>query len=239
DKWSPNQPPHCRLRDTSPYTLTVDSQRRYGRHRGLGDVVQALVGLHKFSVSPVREALQEISRHLPDGERSQMLDAIQKISKESRRAGAARRAAIKQHVTSSGDRSRGTPSQAYRANSELTGSSEERRSSSERRRLDRLQVGADTLLGTCRAARSQHRSTVLGGGASAYNGAMFLDPPVGRGMTLTSPYGGLMFPCDVGLLQLTEDRQLRLASPDEIMGSQIQDLCYDGTPVGRKREIVT
>lgn len=44
-------PPHCRLRDASPLTATLDAQRRYGHHRGVGDVIQALIALQKFSVS--------------------------------------------------------------------------------------------------------------------------------------------------------------------------------------------
>ncbi|KAJ8895195.1 hypothetical protein PR048_000520 [Dryococelus australis] len=42
-------PAHCRLRDTSPLTAIVDARRRYGQHRGVGDPVQALVVLRKFT----------------------------------------------------------------------------------------------------------------------------------------------------------------------------------------------
>ncbi|KAJ9582793.1 hypothetical protein L9F63_022863, partial [Diploptera punctata] len=83
---SAHQPPHCRLRDASPLTLLLDTRRRYGHQRGVGDIVQALVSLHKFSV------LQEVCTLLPEDERVQMLDSIQKLSKETRRNANVRRA---------------------------------------------------------------------------------------------------------------------------------------------------
>ena len=44
---------HSILRNTSPLSLALESMHRYGTHRGLGSIVQALLSLRKFSVSNI------------------------------------------------------------------------------------------------------------------------------------------------------------------------------------------
>ncbi|CAH0381304.1 unnamed protein product [Bemisia tabaci] len=72
-------PDHCRLRDSSPLTQALEKSRRYGSHRGLGSIVNALITLNKFTI------LQEVSLLLPEDQRHQILDDIHKISRERRR----------------------------------------------------------------------------------------------------------------------------------------------------------
>jgi hypothetical protein len=115
-------------------------------------------------------------------------------------------------------------------------------------------VKADiSLLGTCRALRSQvgaarHNFMV---GTSGYNGSLFLGPtqslPFIRESSLTphlrsfgnSTYEG-MRNSNVALLQLTEDKQLRLAKPSNaLMDSTVQVDVIAGKAVRRKRDIVT
>lgn len=111
----------------------------------------------------------------------------------------------------------------------------------------------NSLLGTCRVLRSQFgapRHNFLGG-TSVYNGSLFLDPvqslPFIRERTLTphirsfgnSSYDGIRN-SNVALLQLTEDNQLRLATPSNIlMNSTAQVDVIAGKAVRRQRDIVT
>ncbi|XP_069700714.1 uncharacterized protein [Periplaneta americana] len=277
-------PPHCRLRDASPLTLLLDARRRYGHQRGVGDIVQALISLQKFSV------LQEVSALLPDDERVQMLDAIQKLSKETRRAIAARRARattlqanngatvtnrtlknIKKKSSSSSNPETKLP-QIFRPNEDFLCYSSEQTQLEENRNslalkqqeniaqrekeltkaLDKVKAD-NTLLGTCRAVRSQHgtsRHSFLGG-ASAFNGSLFLDTtpslPLARETSLTmhfTPFGSSsyegMHNSNVALLQLTDDKQLRLAQPQ---GTLIHPALHVDVRVdkalSRKRDIVT
>jgi hypothetical protein len=115
-------------------------------------------------------------------------------------------------------------------------------------------VKADTsLLGTCRVLRSQMgaaRHNFIGG-TSAYNGSLFLDPsqslPFIRERSLTPhfrPFGNSIYEgirnSNVALLQLTEDKQLRLATPSNaLMNSTVQVDVFAGNAVRRKRDIVT
>jgi hypothetical protein len=118
--------------------------------------------------------------------------------------------------------------------------------------LDKIKADS-TLLGTCRALRSQFgaaRHNFLGG-ASAYNGSLFLDPgqslPFIRETSLTphfSPFGNSSYEgihkCNVALLQLTEDKQLKLATPSNaLMRPTVQVDVFAGKAVSRKRDIVT
>jgi hypothetical protein len=115
-------------------------------------------------------------------------------------------------------------------------------------------VKADTsLLGTCRVLRSQlgaARQNFIGG-TSGYNGSLFLDPaqslPFLRQRSLTPnfrPFGNSTYEgihnSNVALLQLTEDKQLRLATPSNaLMNSTVQVDVIAGKAVRRKRDIVT
>jgi hypothetical protein len=115
-------------------------------------------------------------------------------------------------------------------------------------------VKADTsLLGTCRVLRSQMgdaRHNFICG-TSPYNGSLFVDPvqslPFIRERSLTphfrrfgnSTYEGISS-SNVALLQLTEDKQLRLATPaNSLMNSTVQVDVIAGKAVRRKRDIVT
>jgi hypothetical protein len=107
--------------------------------------------------------------------------------------------------------------------------------------IDKIKAES-TLLATCRTLRWQHGATRHSflGGTSTYNGSLFLDStpslPLIRESSLTgysspfsfSSYEGILS-SNVALLQLTEDKQLRLAKPSD---AAIH-------PVGRKRDIVT
>lgn len=49
--WCEKGPPHITLRETSPLTQCAQSTHRRGTHRGLGNIIQALITLRKLSVS--------------------------------------------------------------------------------------------------------------------------------------------------------------------------------------------
>jgi hypothetical protein len=229
------------------------------------------------------QVLQEVSALLPDDERVQMLDAIQKLSKETRRAAAARRARTSslcpnndatpasrtlRNVKKKSQNSDPKLPQIYRPKEELhpyasnvTKRTEEERSAlalkqqeniAQREKeltkeLDKMKAD-NTLLGTCRTLRSQCRHSLLGG-VSAYNGSLSLEPvpslPLIRETTATfrsfgsSSYEG-MHNSNVALLQLTEDRKLRLARPSNalIHPTVHVDVIADKA-VSRKRDIVT
>ncbi|PSN48203.1 hypothetical protein C0J52_03575 [Blattella germanica] len=255
---SGNLPPHCRLRDTSPLTLLLDGRRRYGHQRGVGDTVQALITLHKFSV------LQEISALLPEDERVQMLDAIQKLSKETRRAANARRAkqtTPNRTVKSVKKKSAETKlPQIYRPKADFNPCTSEtiRQEDKDREKLALKQqetiaerekqltkeidkIKADTtLLATCRAVRSQSstlRNTTYLGGSSTFNGSFFLEQttslPLARETSLSAHFSNP----NVALLQLTDDKQLMLSKPRSNLTSHVQVRADKAVP--RKRDIVT
>ncbi|XP_068082185.1 uncharacterized protein [Anabrus simplex] len=220
-------PPHCRLRDVSPLTILVDSQRRYGQQRGVGDIINALISLHKFSV------LQEVSALLPDSQRGQVLDAIQKISKETRRQRARGKAATLAGAISS--------TTTYRPMHELRPSAippdENSLLAAEREKAIQRLKGTNTLLGTCRAARKQHGNSprLLIGGSGLFLDSPVL-PPAFRGYP-TGPHD----PSSVALLQLTEDRQLRLARPMAMVasGNHENNNSNENKLPARKKDIVT
>ncbi|XP_075237677.1 uncharacterized protein LOC142333936 [Lycorma delicatula] len=72
--------PHCWLRANNVLTVISENRRRYGNLRGGGSIIESLITLNKFTV------LQEISSVLPEDERAQILDDIQRVSREKRRA---------------------------------------------------------------------------------------------------------------------------------------------------------
>jgi hypothetical protein len=232
--------------------------------------------------------LQEVCALLPDDEKVQILDAIRKLSKETRRAATARRARASTlqpekgvTITNLTPRSVKKKSynsdcklpQIYRPKAELISYTSEATIEADKERnilaskqkeniaqrekelTEELgRVKADTsLLGTCRVLRSQlgaARQNFIGG-TSAYNESLFLDPsqtlPFLRERSLTphfrsfgnSTYEGI-HNSNVALLQLTEDKQLRLATPSNaLMNSTVQVDVIAGKAVRRKRDIVT
>ncbi|XP_054287313.1 uncharacterized protein LOC129003101 isoform X2 [Macrosteles quadrilineatus] len=135
---------HCQLRSSNPIANAVDSQRRYGTHRGIGSIVEALITLNKFSV------LQEVSNLLPEDERAQVLDDIQRVSKVRRRG------------KGRGRRGGGQPTQRYTPLQPPTTCSSE---NSEW--LAELPSTSKSLLGTCREARQRQGHTLI------YNSTFF------------------------------------------------------------------
>jgi hypothetical protein len=234
------------------------------------------------------QVLQEVSALLPDDERVQMLDAIQKLSKESRRAAAARRARTSslcsnndatstsrtlRNIKKKSQNSDPKLPQIYRPKQEghpyasnATKQAEEERSALALKQQENIaqrekeltkeldEIKADgTLLGTCRALRSQcgaARHSFLGR-VSAYNGSLSLDPapslPLARETSLTanfrsfssSSYEGIRT-SNVALLQLTEDKKLKLARPSNALTHPTVHVdVIAGKPVSRKRDVVT
>ncbi|XP_073970585.1 uncharacterized protein isoform X2 [Rhodnius prolixus] len=137
---------HNILKNANPMVLTMEAMHRYGNHRGLGSIVHALITLRKFSV------LQEVSGMLPESDRSQVLDEIQRVSKEVRRPRNLARSVS----------ARIKPSQIYRSTNELS--------------LVPVEDGegiiavGETLVGTCRQIR------VRGSYPSVFNPAFFRAP---------------------------------------------------------------
>jgi hypothetical protein len=217
-----------------------------------------------------------------------MLDAIQKLSKETRRAAAARRARTSSlcpnnDATSASRTLKNIKKKSHNFDSKLpqiyrpkeefhpytsdaTKQAKEelsaralkqkeniaQRENELTKELDKIKADV-TLLGTCRTVRSQcgaARHNFLGG-ASAYNGSLFLDPtpslPLIRETSLIanfSPLGSSSYEgihnSNVALLQLTEDKQLRLSRPsDALIPPTAHVDVIAGRAVDRKRDIVT
>lgn len=248
----------------------------------------SLCTLEDFTFFALFQVLQEVCVLLPDDERVQILDAIRKLSKETRRAATARRARASTlqpdkgaTITNRTPRSVKKKShnsdcklpQVYRPKAELISYTSEttvetdkesnilalkqQENIAQREKELTEELGkekADTsLLGTCRFLRSQlgaARHNFIGG-TSAYNGSLFLDPaqslPFIRERSLTPhlrPFGSSTYEgirnSNVALLQLTEDKQLRLATPsNSLMNSTVQVDVIAGKAVRRKRDIVT
>ncbi|XP_060862312.1 uncharacterized protein LOC132939253 isoform X1 [Metopolophium dirhodum] len=70
---------YVRLQWQSPMTATIASNRYRSNHRVLGNIVNALINLQKYTV------LQEMCAVLPEDKQGPVLDDIRKISKERRR----------------------------------------------------------------------------------------------------------------------------------------------------------
>ncbi|KAF6209912.1 hypothetical protein GE061_015666 [Apolygus lucorum] len=137
---------HNILRATSPMTQATDSVHRFGNHRGLGSIVHALISLRKFSV------LQEVVGILPEGDRAQILDEIQRVSKEVRKP--------RRLSRTLSNRSQ-KPSQIYRSTNELSLAKDEEK--------EELDFGG-TLMGTLRELRSRTPQP------SVFNPAFFTAP---------------------------------------------------------------
>jgi hypothetical protein len=216
-----------------------------------------------------------------------MLDAIQKLSKETRRAAAARRACASplhpnkdsiftSRTVSKTKKSRKSGTkfpQIYRPNEEFDSYTSETTKQAEKESKVRAlkqqesiaerekeltkelnKVKADnTLLGTCRAVRSQHCSTRHSflPGASAYNGSLFLDStpslPLVRETSLNShfnpfcaySYEGIRNR-SVALLELTDDKQLKLSKPlNALIQPSVHVDVLSDKAVTKKRDIVT
>lgn len=232
--------------------------------------------------------LQEVCALLPDDERVQILDAVRKLSKETRRAATVRRAhASTLHPNKGATITNRTPRsvkkkskssdcklpQIYRPREEFISytpqtteqvdkknnvlSLKQQENIAQREKeltkvLDKVKA-EDTLIGTCRVLRSQvgsARHSFLSG-ACAYKGSLFLDTtqslPFIRETSLTShfsPFSNSSYEgihnCNVALLQLTEDKQLKLAKPSgTLIHPPVQVDVLAGSAVCRKRDIVT
>ncbi|XP_025405104.1 uncharacterized protein LOC112679494 [Sipha flava] len=70
---------YARLQRQSPMTSTISVNRYRSNHRVLGNIVNALINLQKYTV------LQEMCAVLPEDKQGPVLDDIRKISKERRR----------------------------------------------------------------------------------------------------------------------------------------------------------
>jgi hypothetical protein len=217
-----------------------------------------------------------------------MLDAIQKLSKETRRAAAARRARTSslhpnsdatatsrtlRNIKKKSHNSDPNLPQIYRPKEEFHPYTSDSAKQAEQERsalalkqqeniaqrekelteeLDKIKAGC-TLLGTCRAVRTQcgtARHSFLGG-VSAYNGSLLLDStpslPLIRETSLTAnfgPFGSSSYDgihnSNVALLQLTDDKQLRLARPSNaLIHPTVHVDVIAGNVIGKKRDIVT
>ncbi|XP_026811347.1 uncharacterized protein LOC113552700 [Rhopalosiphum maidis] len=161
----------ARLQRQSPMTATIASNRYRSNHRVLGNIVNALINLQKYTV------LQEMCSVLPEDKQGPVLDDIRKISKERRR----QRGAAPAFASSAMAASRGrSPADGlvgvYRSTSELSYACEPaptadegdgRGSSGPRTAAD-----AATLMATVRAARRRQSMSAT----VVYNPA-FYDAP--------------------------------------------------------------
>ncbi|XP_017778096.1 PREDICTED: uncharacterized protein LOC108563814 [Nicrophorus vespilloides] len=70
-------PWHCILRDNSPLTKMFNKQHRFGDHRCGGDIVETLMSMQKLNL------LQDVSSILPQEDRLQLLEVVQKLSRKN------------------------------------------------------------------------------------------------------------------------------------------------------------
>ncbi|BES96599.1 Hypothetical protein NTJ_09411 [Nesidiocoris tenuis] len=137
---------HSILRAASPMTQASETVHRFGNHRGLGSIVHALISLRKFSI------LQEVVGILPESDRVQILDEIQRVSKEVKKP--------RRLARTLSNRSQ-KPSQIYRSTNELSLAKDEEE--------EELDFGG-TLMGTLRQLRSRTPQP------SVFNPAFFTAP---------------------------------------------------------------
>ncbi|KAI5753092.1 hypothetical protein M8J77_023393 [Diaphorina citri] len=193
---------YCRLRDFSPMTLLVDFSRRYGSHRGFGNVVAALIMLQKFTI------LQEVSQLLPDNERIQMLEVIHKINKEQRRGrrrqpfgNSATKSAIQVLIMENSKREN-CKYETYRPlmdMGQLNDKDERHLEKPDLIRNKSTKRTKDSLLGTCRVARNRQQNA----SGVVYNPAFYDAPITYLNQDATNP-------SYQPYLQLNADRQLEL-----------------------------
>lgn len=106
------EPLHGRLRNASPLSDLLLQRHRQGLHRAIGDLLPALLAMQKFSVSgttrcvswcrlpsllvrqsalsDVAQLVQEAAWSLPEPQRTEVLDGVARMARESRRRSAAR-----------------------------------------------------------------------------------------------------------------------------------------------------
>ncbi|XP_014256560.1 uncharacterized protein LOC106670582 isoform X2 [Cimex lectularius] len=135
---------HNILKSSSPMTQTIESIHRYGNHRGIGSIVHSLITLRKFSI------LQEVCAILPESDRAQILDEIQRVSKEARRPRRLARTIS----------ARMKPTQIYRSTNELSNLQND----------EKDEEAGGTLMGTCRQLRNRNSHP------SVFNPAFFRAP---------------------------------------------------------------
>ncbi|KAK3927950.1 Structural protein 1 [Frankliniella fusca] len=218
------EPLHGRLRQASPLSALLLQRHRQGLHRAIGDLLPALVAMHKFSL------VQEAASTLPEPHRSEALDGVARIARETRRRSAARSritptSTLRREAQATADME--AEAEVYRVTDEhaLGGgappdaeSPEDNESLTEADRhleqeLRRMKM-AESLIGTCRAARApSHLRVEL---------ATMFDDPAGSTVSLRGSRMDLESPVhpttlstegQYGVLEQTHDRQLRLGPP--------------------------
>ncbi|XP_060838676.1 uncharacterized protein LOC132920361 isoform X3 [Rhopalosiphum padi] len=161
----------ARLQRQSPMTATIASNRYRSNHRVLGNIVNALINLQKYTV------LQEMCSVLPEDKQGPVLDDIRKISKERRRQrGAAPAFASSAMAVSRGQSPADGLVGVYRSTSELSYACEPAPTADEGDGLGssgrRTAADAGTLMATVRAARRRQSMSAT----VVYNPA-FYDAP--------------------------------------------------------------
>ncbi|XP_034242964.1 uncharacterized protein LOC117646239 [Thrips palmi] len=229
------EPLHGRLRNASPLSDLLLQRHRQGLHRAIGDLLPALLAMQKFSL------VQEAAWSLPEPQRGEVLDGVARMARESRRRSAARSRITPTSTLRRGgkapgeDDARDVHAEQYRVTDEHAlgtpspyreEDKDDHESLTEADRhleqeLRRMKL-AESLLGTCRAARAPaHLDVELAtmfddpAGTKATAGGD-LESPV-HPTTLSSsfpPRGGLGgHDGHYGFLEQTHDRQLRLGPP--------------------------
>ncbi|XP_052129761.1 uncharacterized protein LOC113218081 isoform X2 [Frankliniella occidentalis] len=225
------EPLHGRLRQASPLSSLLMQRHRQGLHRAIGDLLPALLAMHKFSL------VQEAAWTLPEPHRTEALDGVARIARKSRRRSAARsRITPTSTLRRDGQGSANMEAEAevYRVTDEHAlgagtaldaESPEDNESLTEADRhleqeLRRMKM-AESLIGTCRAARvPSHLGVELasmfddqpGSGVGLRSGSRTdLEAPVHPTSLSTSypPQADGQY----GFLEQTHDRQLRLGPP--------------------------
>lgn len=244
--------PHCRLRAATPMVVAFETQRRYGAHRGLGSIVHALITLKKFSV------LQEVSTLLPEDQRGQVLDDIQRVSKERRRARKTVGGTIagnsgmlinrKYNNLSSDKRRRGAEKKyhsektlaTYRPTDEFFyRCAGVQSSSSETDVIDAMKhiKLTDTLLGTCREARSRQN-------LNAVCNPMFFERPPAQWFHHDTT--NTLNPLSQPMLKLTSDNSLAFQPANDFVNEMTSSSSFNNMASslakkvnGRKKDVVT
>ncbi|XP_050053254.1 uncharacterized protein LOC114126372 isoform X1 [Aphis gossypii] len=156
---------YARLQWQSPMTATIASNRYRSNHRVLGNIVNSLINLQKYTV------LQEMCSVLPEDKQGPVLDDIRKISKERRRqrVAAPTSAATALRGRSPTDQLTGV----YRSTSELSYAPAPAADEGDGHRASGPRTAdAGTLMATVRAARRRQSMSAT----VVYNPA-FYEPP--------------------------------------------------------------
>lgn len=173
-------PQHDLLRKSSPLTFLLQQMHRRGDHRCRGDILQALLSIQKLSVylipfkiifeiciSMKFQVLQDVSSHLPEEERHELLETIHKLTNTTRN----KRLLTKKWSTSLPQFTKARLQmddndlviQKYTPKEESAGIAlEEDIGGSVRREvIKKLEKAEGTLIGSCRAVRIKEDSGVF------------------------------------------------------------------------------